>query len=319
MKVALIGGTGYVGSYICDELILNDHTPRLLVRKGSESKVVNAEKCDIIQGDIFDENSIRKLIKGTDVVIYLVAVIREFPKDGITNDKLQFRGSELAAKIASELGVKRFLLMSALGANANPDASNYQKAKHLSEQSIKNTDLDWTIVRPSSLFGDPRGEGRPEFCKALKEDMLELIPGFPRLLPFPAPSFFKGLIPFNSGQFEFSMIHVRNVAQIIVKLFLDDKMIHKTVELGGVKDYSWNEIIKKIAKASNKKVIMLPAPISVVLTAAFFLDWWGRFPVTRDQLKDLIKGSTCNSKDIFKKYEIDPIPFNNENLSYLAS
>ena len=40
MKVALIGGTGYVGSYIIDELIKNGHTPRLLVRDGSESKVI---------------------------------------------------------------------------------------------------------------------------------------------------------------------------------------------------------------------------------------------------------------------------------------
>ena len=52
------------------------------------------------------------------MLIYLVAVIREFPKEGITNDKLQFRGSELF-KICSEMGIKRFLLMSALGASAN--------------------------------------------------------------------------------------------------------------------------------------------------------------------------------------------------------
>ncbi len=45
MKVALIGGTGYVGSYICDELIANDHTPRILVREGSESKVIDPKKC----------------------------------------------------------------------------------------------------------------------------------------------------------------------------------------------------------------------------------------------------------------------------------
>ena len=43
MKVALIGGTGYVGSYIIDELIKNGHTPRLLVRDGSESKVIQPE------------------------------------------------------------------------------------------------------------------------------------------------------------------------------------------------------------------------------------------------------------------------------------
>ena len=83
MKVALIGGTGYVGSYICDELIANEHTPRILVREGSESKVISPKKCELIKGDISDENSIRELIKGSDAVIYLVAVIREFPKRGL--------------------------------------------------------------------------------------------------------------------------------------------------------------------------------------------------------------------------------------------
>ena len=319
MKVALIGGTGYVGSYICDELIANDHTPRILVREGSESKVIAPKKCELVKGDISDENSIRELIKGSDAVIYLVAVIREFPKKGITNDKLQFRGSELAANIASELGVKRFLLMSALGANADMDASKYQKAKHLSEQVIKNTNLDWTIIRPSSLFGDPRGNNRPEFCKALKEDMLEIIPGFPNSLPFPAPSFFEGLMSFNSGEFSFSMIHVKDVAKIFVKLISDKKEFGKIINLGGNEDFTWDHIIKNIASASNKKVLMVPAPVSVVMIAASLLDWWSGFPVTRDQLKDLVKGSTCNSEDIFKKYDINPIPFNKENLSYLAS
>jgi uncharacterized protein YbjT (DUF2867 family) len=319
MKVALIGGTGYVGSYICDELIANDHTPRILVREGSEAKVIAPKKCEIIKGDISNEHSIRELIKGSDAVIYLVAVIREFPKKSITNDKLQFKGSELAVKIASELGVKRFLLMSALGATADIDASNYQKAKHLSEQVVKNTDLNWTIVRPSSLFGDPRGNNRPEFCKALKEDMLELIPGFPNSIPFPAPSFFEGIIPFNSGEFSFSMIHVKDVAKIFVRLITDKKEFGKTINLGGNEDFTWDHIIKNIAAASNKKVLMVPAPISAVMAAASLLDWWSGFPVTRDQLKDLVKGSTCNSEDIFKKYEINPIPFNKENLSYLAS
>ena len=179
MKVAIVGGTGYVGSYVCDELIKKNHTPKILVREGSESKVIDPKKCEMVNGDAFDEQSLKTLLEGSDAAIYLVAVIREFPKEGITNDKLQFRGSELFAKICSEMGIKRFLLMSALGANADPDASNYQKAKHLSEQSLKNTNLDWTIIRPSSLFGDPRGQNRPEFCKALKEDMLERVPGFP--------------------------------------------------------------------------------------------------------------------------------------------
>ena len=52
MKVALFGGTGFVGSYIIDELLKNGHEPVVLVRDGSESKLNNSEKCKIISGDV---------------------------------------------------------------------------------------------------------------------------------------------------------------------------------------------------------------------------------------------------------------------------
>ena len=80
MKVALIGGTGYVGSYIADELIKDGHIPRLLVRKGSEHKVMQPEKCEIIEGDIDDDDALNKTLDSCDAVIYLIALIREFPK-----------------------------------------------------------------------------------------------------------------------------------------------------------------------------------------------------------------------------------------------
>ena len=89
MKVALIGGTGYVGSYIIDELIKNGHTPRLLVRDGSESKVIQPEKCETINGDIDDVLS--ETLQGCDAVIYLIALIREFPKQNLTNERLNLK------------------------------------------------------------------------------------------------------------------------------------------------------------------------------------------------------------------------------------
>ena len=67
MKVALIGGTGFVGSYLIDELIKNDHTPRLLVREGSENKVIQKDKCETVTGDIDDDHSIEKFETHSDV------------------------------------------------------------------------------------------------------------------------------------------------------------------------------------------------------------------------------------------------------------
>ena len=101
MKVALIGGTGYVGSYIIDELIKNDHIPRLLVRNGSESKVIQPEKCETINGDIDDDAALNETLEGCDAVIYLIALIREFPKQNLTNERLQFKGSERVAAVAA--------------------------------------------------------------------------------------------------------------------------------------------------------------------------------------------------------------------------
>ena len=156
MKVAVIGGTGYAGSYITDELISNDIIPRLLVRDGSGSKVLQPDKCEIVIGDVENDEAVQNTLDDCEAVIYLIALIREFPSQGLTNERFQFHGSERVANIAQKMGVKRFLLMSALGANPDPKGSKYMQAKHLSEQAIKNTDLDWTIIRPSSLFGDPR-------------------------------------------------------------------------------------------------------------------------------------------------------------------
>ena len=206
--------------------------------------------------------------------------------------------------------------MSALGANPNPSSSNYMNAKYLSEQSLKNTDLEWTIIRPSSLFGDPRGEGRPEFCMMLDKLMLNILP-FPSFLPFPAPAFFTGLNPLEAGKYSLSMVHAKDVAKIFIKSLADKTTISQTLEIGGLKEISWNEIVTSIVAVTGQKIIMIPAPFGLVALVAGMLDRFEWFPAGKEQLQDLVKGSVCDSSTIFKKYEIEPIPFNVENLAYL--
>ena len=317
MKVALIGGTGYVGSYIIDELIDHDHVPRLLVRDGSEHKVTQPEKCEIINGNIEDDEAIGQTLDDCDAVIYLIALIREFPDRGLTNEKLQFKGLKRVAEIAEEKGVKRFLLMSALGADPNPNGSKYIQAKHLAEQSIKNTGLNWTIIRPSSLFGDPRGGERPEFCMMLDKLMLNLIP-YPKFLPFPAPSFFTGMNPLDAGNYALSMIHVKDIASVFVKVLADEDSMKQTIEIGGNKEVTWNEIVTSIAKVTGRKVIMVPAPFFVISFIAGILDRFKWFPAGKDQLNDLVKGSVCDSSELLNKYDIEPIPFDIKNLKYIS-
>ena len=92
MKVALFGGTGFVGSYIIDQLIDSGHKPRILVREGSDNKIQSSENCEIIYGDISNDKAIREVIDGSDAVIYSIGLIREFKSKGITFENTQFEG-----------------------------------------------------------------------------------------------------------------------------------------------------------------------------------------------------------------------------------
>jgi len=306
MKVALFGGTGFVGTHITEELINNHHNPVLLVRPGSENKVYLPDKCHVNIGDITDFESIEQTINNTDAVIYNIGIIRQFPKKGITFEAMHFEGARHCMEAAERLGVKRFILMSANGVKY--DGTGYQSTKFLAEQYLKNTELEWTIFRPSLIFGDPKG--KQEFCSQLRDDMLSL--------PLPAPLFFEGLIPWTAGQFEMSPIHIKNVASIFVKALDMEKTICKIYELGGPESYNWIELIDIISAASGKKKWKIPAPVTPIKLAASIFERFPFFPITKEQLTMLLEGNTCDSTRSFKDFEVDLISFSVENLEYLT-
>ena len=304
MKVALFGGTGFVGSYITRELVREGFTPKVLVQSGSLSKINSP--CEVVKGDIQNKNAILETMQGAEAVIYTIGIIREFPKKGVTFKELHLNGLKRCLEIALKIGVKRFILMSANG--VRPDGTAYQRTKWQADEALKESGLNWTIFRPSLIFGDPGGEGRPEFCTQIRDDMLSL--------PFPAPLFYNGLLPFNAGSFSMSPIHVKNVAEFFVKS-IKLKVCEKNIfDLGGPEVLTWKEIIHQIALASGKRTWKIPAPVVVIKIAASILDRFKWFPVTRDQLTMLMEGNTV-STNYFDDFSINPRKFNLENLEYL--
>ena len=304
MKVALFGGTGFVGSYITRELVREGFTPKVLVQSGSLSKINSP--CEVVKGDIQNKNAILETMQGAEAVIYTIGIIREFPKNGVTFKELHLNGLKRCLEIALKIGVKRFILMSANG--VRPDGTAYQRTKWQADEALKESGLNWTIFRPSLIFGDPGGEGRPEFCTQIRDDMLSL--------PFPAPLFYNGLLPFNAGSFSMSPIHVKNVAEFFVKS-IKLKVCEKNIfDLGGPEALTWKEIIHQIALASGKRTWKIPAPVVVIKIAASILDRFKWFPVTCDQLTMLMEGNTV-STNYFDDFSINPIKFSMENLEYL--
>ena len=316
MKVAVFGASGFVGEYIIEELLNSNFSPYILLRYGSESKIKRYNECKIITGNIDNDTAIEQTMMNTEAVIYNIGIIREFKSspslsilthDEITFEKLHFERLKQCVDQAKKLNIKRFVLMSANGVKEN--GTGYQSTKYRAEKYLKDSGLDWTIFQPSLIFGN--SEGKQEFCKQLKKDMLSL--------PFPAPLFHNGFSPFNAGSFKMSPVHVTDVAKAFVKSLKEEKSIGKIFPLGG-KNLTWKEIIKLISVASDKEDKMfIPAPVLPIKMVATILDRFPWFPIAKDQLTMLLEGNTCDGSQAFELFNIkNPVEFNLDSLSYLS-
>lgn len=307
MKVALFGGTGFVGSYLVDALLAHGHTPRLLVRPGSESKVVQAQRCEIVPGDIDAGAAISACLDGADAAIYNIGLIREFPGRGVTWEKTHYQGAARVVDAAVAAGVRRFVLMSANG--VKPDGTGYQSTKFRAEQHLAASGLDWTVFRPSVVFGDPRG--REEFCSMLYGQMLKP--------PIPAPLFYAGLWPAGAGRFRMSPVAVEDVAAAFVRALETPASVRRIFPLGGPDAPEWREILQVIAAAAGKRKVMMPAPVAVPRAAAALLDRFAWFPVTRAQLDMLLEGNACDGSEAWSMFGIQPRRFEPAALGYVKS
>ncbi len=302
--VAIIGGTGFVGSYIVDALHAAGHTTSLLVRAGSEDKVRRADGQRVTIGDIDDDDALHAVLEGCDAVIYLVGILREDRSKGITFRKMQYEGVVRVADAAKERRILRFLLMSANGVEA--EATPYQQTKLDAELYVEDIGMQYTVLRPSVIFGDPRG--RMEFATQLRNDMVNM--------PMPAVGFYSGLKP-SSNPVLMSPVHVQDVASAFVAALDDDSSIGETFELCGPDVLSWNEMIRRVAAAVGKKKRIVPMPIGLMRVAATALDWMPVFPVTRDQLTMLQQNNVCSQNRIGLLVDRKPTAFVAKNLGYL--
>ena len=183
----------------------------------------------------------------------------------------------------------------------------YQTTKLRAESAIRESGLDYTILRPSVIFGDPRGT--MEFATQLYQDMVRK--------PLPAVGFHTGISP-ASGEVLMSPVHVRDVADAFVNALTDDSTIGKCYVLGGPEVVSWPEMLQRIAAAVGKNKLILPMPIGFMKLGATLFDWLPFFPVTRDQLTMLADGNTAEPDDLAALIKREPAEFSPENLGYLA-
>lgn len=306
MRIAIIGGTGFVGGYLTDALLKAGHSPSLLVRAGSESKLREAGHVQTTPGDIASPGALRSLLDGCSAVIYNVGILREFPRRGITFEESQYQGLVRTVEAARATGVKRLLLMSANGVKM--PGTPYQETKYRAEEFALQSGLDVTVLRPSVIFGDPHGT--MEFATQLFNEMVRP--------PIPAVSFFSGRDP-RKGAVVMSPVHIEDVASAFVAALENEGAVGQTYCLGGPEVLTWKQMLLRIAEATGRKKWILPMPTWVMRVGATLFDWLPFFPVTRGQLTMLEEGNTADPQILRDLIGRDPQGFTVEALSYLET
>lgn len=297
MKVFLTGSTGFVGKQILHDLLAKRYQVRCIVRQGSEQKIAHHKEAEIVHGDITDAGSLQGKLAGCDAVINLVGIIREFPGKRVTFEKLHYEGTANLAGAAREQGIRRFIQMSALGARRD-GKTQYQQTKFRAEECIKDNRLDYTIFRPSIIYG-PGDKFVNLFAGMLKTQQFVPVVG--------------------NGRYQMQPVSVENVSMGFIKAIEQKDSMGKIFAVGGPEKFEFNQIIDIIGSVLCVPPHKLHIPVFIMNLAAEMLDWLPAFPVTKDQISMLLEGNTCDEKPFFNHFGIEPIEFKQGISKYIRS
>ena len=225
---------------------------------------------------------------GCDAVIHLVGIIREFPAKGITFERLHVAATGNVLAAAQAQGVRRYLHMSANGTGPAA-ATDYHRTKWQAEMLVCDSGLDWTIFRPSLIFG--RGG---EFVTMLA-DLIRKTPLVPVI---------------GDGRYRLQPVAVAQVAESFVRALAMPETVGQTYHLGGGQSYSYDEILDLTAKAIGRDhVNKTHQPLFMVLPMIRLMEHAPHFPITAEQVEMLLRGNVCDTGDWTATFGIRPVSY----------
>jgi NADH dehydrogenase len=290
VKVLVTGGTGFVGTGIVRALLDAGHTVRVLERESGKAAQAGLEGVEAVQGDMSDAASLRSAVGGQDAVVHLVAIITGKPEEF---ERVMEQGTRDLVAAAKEAGVRRFVLISALGVTEETkDLVPYYRAKWDMERTVKESGLEYVIFRPSFVFG-PGGAALQQFTKIAKLAPVTPIvgPGTQRLQP----------------------IWIEDVGAYFEEGLTRPEAANRTFEIGGPDVVTWNEFWERLKRTLGIRRPSIHLPFGLMRAQAAVLEKLPKPPVTRDQLKMLAAGdSVVTNTDAVDTFNLPLVPLDEQ-------
>lgn len=282
--VTVFGGTGFLGRRIVRHLHDKGFSVRIASRHpkppGGDDPQLRP-----IAANIHDRQSIASAIAGAFGVVN--AVSRYVARGKETFHTVHVAAAERLANEARKVGVERFVQISGIGADAQ-SPSPYIRARGQGEQAVRAVFAGATVIRPAVMFG-------PD--DAFLNTLIKLV----RRLPvYPM---------FGRGETRLQPADVEDVAEAVARAMQRTETEPLTVECGGPRVYSYEELLRTIARAASVKPILVPVPFGVWHALAWVAEVLPGAPITRNQV-ELMQVDTVASPSMpgFADLGISPRP-----------
>ncbi len=276
-KILVCGGTGFVGSHIVHAL-LPHHQVRILTRSLKKRKPI--PQVELVEGNLLDLNSLQNAMKDCDVVINAAQFDNapfENPSKGQTYEKVDAEGTENIVRAIIHMRIPRVLYVSGAGVDEQK-TEPWFRAKVRAERAIRNSGAQWTIFRPSWIYG--KGD----------RSLNRMIPMI-RYSPF--------VFILGSG-YQIQPVYINDVAQIVAKAVQEPKSQGKIYELGGPEKLTMKEILGVVAKVLKRRRLYVTIPKILAAPLFSFLEKVPGVPVTRAALDFITMNVTIPAEEIQK-------------------
>ena len=293
MEIAVMGATGFVGSHLVPHLVAAGHRVRAVSRDGERLPGWGSE-VDSRDADVSSGAGVAEALRGAEAVVHLVAIPRE--RGGRTFQDVNVRAVGRTLAAAEAEGVRRIVHLSVLGASDDPKL-RYLHSKWRGEELVRESGLEWVVLRPSLLFGE--GDG---FFNLVKVTLTWWSPG---IVAIP-----------GDGSARFQPLSVDDLAIAVERSLVEPGRAGSVYEIGGPGYLSYREIVDRVMAVTGKRRLKLGLPVPIISALTAVTDRiLPIFPVSHDQIASLGRPNSTDLDAFERAFDVEPRPF---DIGYLA-
>jgi uncharacterized protein YbjT (DUF2867 family) len=265
MKIAITGGTGFIGRHLAARLIDEGHQVVLLARGAAANNT--GKDTRFVASDLSDAQVLAEAFNGCDAVAHCAGINREIGRQ--TYRRVHVEGTQNVINAAREAGVRKVVLMSFLRARPNC-GSPYHESKWAAEEMVRHSGLDYTIIKSGMVYG-------------LGDHMLDHLSHAVYTFPLFA------MVGFNEKRVR--PLAIEDLVEVLSAALVKNRLSRKTVPITGAEEMYLSEAVRRVARVCGKTVRMVRAPVWFHYALAVFCEAMMKVPlVARAQVRILTEG-----------------------------